>query len=42
LVILEKGIKIEEGTHEELAKLEDGLYAKLLNMQLETQSVMAL
>jgi ATP-binding cassette subfamily B protein len=42
LVILEKGIKIEEGTHEELAKLEGGLYAKLLNMQLETQSVMAL
>ena len=39
LIILEKGKIIEEGTHEELANKEDGLYAGLLRMQGETQSV---
>ena len=41
LVILDKGDLIEQGTHEELAKKTDGLYAKLLNMQSESQSVIA-
>ena len=42
LMILEKGVVIEEGSHEELAGKEDGLYAKLLSMQRESQSVMGL
>jgi len=42
LVILENGEKMEEGTHEDLAGLEDGIYAKLLRMQNEMQSVMAI
>jgi len=42
LVILDKGAIVEEGSHEELAGREDGLYAKLLRMQTETQSVMGI
>jgi ATP-binding cassette subfamily B protein len=42
LVIMDKGEIIEEGSHEELAEIEDGLYAKLLRMQQEAQSVVAL
>ncbi|MFP4054693.1 MAG: ABC transporter ATP-binding protein [Phycisphaerae bacterium] len=42
LVILEKGELVECGSHEELAAKEDGLYAKLLRMQNEMQSVMAI
>jgi ATP-binding cassette, subfamily B, bacterial len=42
LVILEKGDIIEQGTHEELAKKDGGLYAKLLNMQAEAKSLIAL
>ncbi|MGB2820597.1 MAG: ABC transporter ATP-binding protein [Phycisphaerae bacterium] len=42
LVVLEKGSVIEQGPHEELASKADGLYAKLLNMQSEAQSLMAL
>ncbi|MFP3938123.1 MAG: ABC transporter transmembrane domain-containing protein [Phycisphaerae bacterium] len=42
LVILEEGRIVEQGSHEELAGAEDGLYAKLLKMQTETQSVIAL
>jgi len=42
LIILEKGKVIEEGTHEELANKEDGLYANLLRMQRESQSVIGL
>jgi len=38
LVILEKGKVVEEGSHEELAALDGGLYAKLLSMQSELQS----
>ncbi len=41
LVILDKGNLIEQGTHEELAAKEDGVYAKLLKMQTETHSYMA-
>jgi ATP-binding cassette subfamily B protein len=41
LVILDKGKIVEEGTHEDLVGREDGLYAKLLRMQTELQSVMA-
>ena len=42
LVILDKGDMVEVGTHEELAVKKDGLYAKLLNMQTETQSAVAI
>ena len=42
LVILEKGKVIEQGPHDELAAKEDGLYAKLLRMQTEMQSAVAL
>jgi ATP-binding cassette subfamily B protein len=42
LVILDKGELVEEGSHEKLARKEDGLYAKLLTMQNEMQSVMAI
>ncbi len=38
LVVLDKGEIVEQGTHEELVGKEDGLYAKLLRMQAETQS----
>jgi len=42
LPLLEKGDLIEQGTHEELAAKEDGVYAKLLRMQSEAQSLIAL
>jgi ATP-binding cassette subfamily B protein len=42
LVILEEGELVELGTHEQLARKEDGLYAKLIRMQNEMQSVMAI
>ena len=42
LVILDKGRVIEEGTHKELAELDGGLYAKLLRMQRESESVIGL
>jgi len=42
LIILEKGAIIEEGAHEELAAKKGGLYAKLLDMQKESQSVVGL
>jgi ATP-binding cassette subfamily B protein len=42
LVILDKGEMVEEGTHEDLANLEGGLYAKLLTMQQKNQSYIAL
>ncbi len=42
LVILEKGCVIEEGTHAELAGKEDGLYARLLHMQSEAQSIIGI
>ncbi|MDD4888652.1 MAG: ABC transporter ATP-binding protein [Phycisphaerae bacterium] len=41
LVILDKGRVVEEGTHEELAAKDGGIYAKLLRMQSETQSIIA-
>ena len=41
LVILEKGELVEEGSHEELARKEGGLYAKLLKMQTDTQAIMS-
>ncbi len=40
LLIMENGKVIEEGTHGELAEREAGLYAKLLRMQKQSQSVM--
>jgi ATP-binding cassette subfamily B protein len=42
LIILEKGRIVEHGTHDELARKEDGLYAKLLRMQSEMQSIVAI
>jgi ATP-binding cassette subfamily B protein len=42
LVILEKGNIVEQGTHDQLAAKDGGLYAKLLRMQNETQSIMAI
>jgi len=42
LLILDKGMVVEEGPHEELAEKEDGLYASLLKMQRESQSLIAL
>lgn len=41
LVILDKGEIIEQGPHQELVSKEDGLYAKLLRMQTEMQSIVA-
>ena len=42
LAVLEKGVLIEQGAHDELAERPDGVYAKLLRMQSEMQSLMAL
>ena len=42
LVILDKGAVVETGTHDELAAKGDGLYAKLLTMQTEAKSLVAL
>ena len=42
LVILEKGELKEVGTHEELAAKPDGIYAKLVRMQGEAQSLVAI
>jgi ATP-binding cassette subfamily B protein len=42
LVVLENGSVKEQGSHDELARKEDGLYAKLLHMQTELQSTMAI
>ncbi len=42
LVVLEKGEIAEQGSHEELAGKDGGLYAKLLRMQTEMQSVIAI
>ncbi len=42
LVILDKGEIVENGTHAELADRENGLYAKLLRMQQQNQSYIAL
>jgi len=42
LVILDKGVVVEEGTHEELADREGGVYANLLKTQRESQSLIAL
>jgi len=39
LVILDKGELVEEGSHEELANKEGGLYARLLRMQAQLQTV---
>ena len=32
----------EQGTHNELAAMEEGIYAKLLNKQTQLQSVIAI
>ena len=42
LVILEKGDLVEQGTHAELAAKKGGVYAKLVRMQTEMQSIMAI
>ena len=38
----DKGEIIEQGTHEELTAKEGGLYAKLIKMQTEMQSIIAI
>jgi ATP-binding cassette subfamily B protein len=35
LIVIDKGRVAEEGTHEELMELENGIYAKLVEMQME-------
>jgi len=42
LIVLEKGRVVEQGTHAELAAKKDGIYAKLLQIQADQKSVMAL
>ncbi len=42
LIVLDKGVVMEEGTHEELENKPDGLYARLLSMQREAQSAIGL
>lgn len=42
LIVLDKGVVVEEGTHEELENKEYGLYAHLLSMQRESQSAIGL
>jgi ABC-type bacteriocin/lantibiotic exporters, contain an N-terminal double-glycine peptidase domain len=34
ILVLEQGNVVEQGTHDELAKLENGVYAKLSELQL--------
>ncbi|MCY2926868.1 MAG: ABC transporter ATP-binding protein, partial [Planctomycetota bacterium] len=41
LVILEKGQKVEEGSHDDLAARPEGVYAKLLRIQQEAASSIA-
>jgi ATP-binding cassette subfamily B protein len=42
LVILDKGQIVEQGSHEDLSNKEDGVYAKLVRMQSEMQSIIAI
>jgi len=42
LIILDKGEIVEQGPHEDLVAKEGGLYAKLLGMQTDMQSVMGI
>jgi len=42
LIILDKGDVVEEGTHDELAGIEGGLYAKLLAMQSDSPVMIGL
>lgn len=42
LVILDKGQIVEQGSHDELANKEGGVYAKLVRMQSEMQSIIAI
>lgn len=41
LIVLDKGKIVEQGTHEELMKKDGGLYAKLLRLQVEMQSIVS-
>ena len=42
LVVLEKGKIVEQGTHAELQAKPDGVYAKLLKMQTDMKSIVAI
>ena len=42
LVVIDKGLMVEQGTHDELTKRDGGLYARLLQKQQEMQSYIAL
>lgn len=39
ILVLDKGIISESGTHEELMQIENGLYRKLSELQFETRSI---
>ncbi|MCE5279104.1 MAG: ABC transporter ATP-binding protein [Planctomycetaceae bacterium] len=42
LVVLDKGKIIEQGSHDDLSALPEGTYAKLLRLQSEMQSIIAI
>ena len=42
VIVLDKGDLVEQGTHAELENKADGLYAHLLSMQREAQTVVAI
>ncbi|HDZ21483.1 hypothetical protein LCGC14_0124650 [marine sediment metagenome] len=42
LVVIDKGLMVEQGSHDELARKDGGLYARLLQKQQEMQSYIAL
>ena len=39
MVVMEEGKVVEVGTHDELLENEDGVYSKLVRMQLEMNKV---
>ena len=42
LVVIDKGVMLEQGTHEELTANPDGLYARLIEKQQQMQSYIAI
>ena len=35
IIVIDKGVVTEQGTHDELIKFETGIYRKLVDLQLE-------